>query len=319
MDVQYCEISIENFFNMKGEMPFDVFVRLSENKYTKIFKVGDLIDRKRFEIYSEKGVKELYIHRRNRRDYIAATERLVQRLLKQTNISTAEARRAIEELSEQTLFEIYEDHVFDEESVRRTQTTIKTYVNLVNSDVKSLANFINLARQETYLCRHSIATSVFALLLARAAANVNEKTLAIVGLGGMLHDMGMSRLPASITDSDRQMTPEEWTLIKTHCKIATQMVSGIPTFPTDVLTAIEQHHENWNGRGYPNGLRGEAIFYPARIIAIADAFSALTTRRGGRALYSAEDAISVMVTEEGKYDPQLLRVFMKLLEKKKAA
>lgn len=317
--MEYCEISIENFFNMKGEMPFDVYIRLGENKYTKVFKRGDLIDRKRFEIYSDKGVKQLYIHKSDRREYIAATERLVQRILKQQDVSTIEARRAIEELSEQTLFEIYEDRIFDEDTIRRAQTTVRVYVNLVNSDIKSLANFINLARQETYLCRHSIATAIFSVLLARAADNVNEKLLAIVGLAGMLHDIGMSKLPPEINDVDRRLTPDEWAKVKTHPKIAAQMVTGIPTFPVEVLTAIEQHHESWNGKGYPKGLKGEDIFYPARIIAIADSFSALTTRRGGRALYTAEDAIALMSTEEGKYDPKLIKIFTGLLGVKRKA
>lgn len=321
MNDAYCEISIENFFNMKGEMPFDVFVKITDVKYTRIFKKGDVIDRARFEIYSNKGVKELYIHRSDRKEYIAATERLVQKILAQSDITTNEAKRAVEELTEQTLFEIFDDRVFNEDSIRRTQTTIKVYISLVNSDIKALANFINLAKQETYLCRHSIATSIFGVLLARAAENVNEKTLAIIGLGGMLHDIGMSKLPAAINEVDRRLTPEEWTLVKSHPKLAIQMIQGVPSFPSEVALAIEQHHEHWNGKGYPRGLKGEEIFYPARVISIADSFSALTTRRAGRALYSPEDAIALMTTEEGKYDPKLLKVFTQLLgvNKKKIA
>jgi HD-GYP domain-containing protein (c-di-GMP phosphodiesterase class II) len=313
MTPEYCEISIENFFNMKGEMPFDVFIKIGDAKYTKIFKKSDQIDRSRFEIYSQKGVQQLFILRSERREYIAATERLVQKILQQKDLATVEARKAIEELSQQTLFEIYEDRVFDEETIRRAQTTVKVYVNLVNSDVRTLASFINLARQETYLCRHSIATSIFGVLLARAADNVNEKVLSIVGLGGLLHDIGMSKLPPAINDVDRKLTPQEWALVKSHPKVACQMIDGISAFPAEVKTAIEQHHEYWNGKGYPRGIKGEEIFYPARVIAIADSFSALTTRRAGRALYSPEDAVALMMTEEGKYDSKLMKIFATLL------
>lgn len=310
---EYCEISIDNFFNMKGEMPFDVYIRISDNKYTKIFKKSDQIDRARFEIYSQKGVQQLFILRSDRREYIAATERLVQKTLQQKDLSTAEARKAIEELAQQTLFEIFEDRVFDEDTIRRTQTTVKVYVNLVNSDIRGLASFINLARHETYLCRHSIATSIFGVLLARAAENTNEKLLQIVGLAGLLHDVGMSKLPPAINDVDRKLTPQEWALVKSHPRIASQMIAGIDSFPIEVKTAIEQHHEFWNGKGYPKGVKGEDIFYPARIISIADSFSALTTRRAGRALYTPDDAIALMMTEEGKYDPRLIKTFAGLL------
>lgn len=320
--MDYCEISIDNFFNMKGEMPFDCFIQLGPNKYTKIFKKGDIIDRKRFELYQTKGVKQIFILRIDRREYIAATERLVNRILAQKDISTAQAKEAIEEMTEQTLFEIFDDKVFDEDSIRRAHTTAKIYVQMLNSDVRTLAGFINLARHETYLCRHSIATSIFALLLARGAENQNEKLLTIVGLGGMLHDVGMSKLPKEINDADRKLTNEEWALVKAHPMVASKMVEAIETFPIEVRTAIEQHHEFWNGKGYPKGIKGEEIFYPARIIAIADSFSALTTRRAGRALYTAEDALAIMTTEEGaKYDPKLLKVFIQLFSasKKKSA
>lgn len=314
----FSEISIENFFNMKGELPFDVYIRITD-RFTKVFKKGDTIDRTRFEGYSEKGVKELYIHKSDRRNYIAATELLVKRILQEKNFDQKEANRAIEELSEQTLFEIYEDGVFNEDSVRRSLTTVKMFVNLVKSDIRALAGFINLARQETYLCRHSIATSIFSVLLARAADNVNEKLLTIVGLGGLLHDIGMSKLPHEINEVDRKLTEKEWGLVKTHPALAVQMIEAIPSFPVEVKTAIEQHHEWWNGKGYPKGVKGDDIFYPARIISIADSFSALTTRRGGRALYAPEDAVALMSTEEGKYDPKLLKKFVGLFNKKKSA
>lgn len=294
-------------------MPFDVYIRIGDAKHTKIFKKGDQIDRTRFEIYSQKGVQQLFILRTDRREYIAATERLVQKTLQQKDLSTNEARKAIEELAQQTLFEIFEDRIFDEDTVRRAQTTVKVYVNLVSSDIRGLASFINLARHETYLCRHSIATSIFGVLLARAADNVNEKVLQIVGLGGLLHDIGMSKLPPAINDVDRKLTPQEWALVKSHPKVASQMVADIESYPVEVQTAIEQHHEFWNGKGYPKGLKGEDIFYPARVIAIADSFSALTTRRAGRALYNPEDAVALMMTEEGKYDPKLMKVFLGLL------
>ncbi len=320
--MDYCEISIDNFFNMKGEMPFDCYIQLGPHKYTKIFKKGDVIDRKRFELYQTKGVTQIFILRTDRREYIAATERVVNRILAQRDLSTAQAKEAIEEMTEQTLFEIFDDKIFDEDSIRRAHTTAKIYVQMLNSDVRTLASFINLARHETYLCRHSIATSIFGLLLAKGAENQNEKLLTIVGLGGMLHDVGMSKLPKEINDADRKLTNEEWALVKAHPMVACKMVETIETFPVEVRTAIEQHHEFWNGKGYPKGIKGEDIFYPARIIAIADSFSALTTRRAGRALYTAEDALAIMTTEEGaKYDPKLLKIFIQLFSaaKKKSA
>ncbi len=317
----YSEISIDNLLSMTGQLPFGVYVQLSIDKFTLIFKKGDIVDKERFEHYSAKGVQQLYIHRSERRDYISATEVLVHKLKDAKEFNLAEAQKAIEELTEQTLFEIYEDKVFDEHSLRRTQTIIKSYIDILKVDPKNLATFINLSRQEAYPCRHAIATSVFSILLAKAAQNNNEKTLSIIGLGGLLHDLGMSKLPEDFDSVNRQLTPQEWAKVKSHPAMGIEMVNQLKGFPEEVKLVIEQHHEHWDGTGYPRGLRGPEIFYPARVVAIADAFSALTTRRGGRALYTPQDALALLLTESGKYDPALIKVFRTLfkVEIKKAS
>lgn len=297
---------------MKGELPFSVYIKISDEKFTQIFKKGDTIDPARFKKYADKGVKELYIHKNERREYITATEVLANRIQADPNIPLSEAHKVIEELTEQTMFEIFEDKIFDENSLRRAQIVVKSYLDVLKNDPKGLATFIHLSREESYPCRHAIATSVFAVLLAKAHDNINEKTLSIIGLGGLLHDLGMSKLPEGIEDLDRKLTPSEWDEVKKHPSYGTDMIQEIKGFPEEVKFVIEQHHESWDGSGYPRGLRATEIFYPARVVAIADAFSALTTKRGGRSLYKPEDALALLLTEHRKYDPQLIKAFRSL-------
>jgi HD-GYP domain-containing protein (c-di-GMP phosphodiesterase class II) len=306
----FTQINIDNLLAMSGELPFGVYIKLSDEKFTLIFRRGDLVDRERFRQYSQKGVKELFIHKTERRDYITATEVLVNKTQHDPQGSTAQ--RAVEELTEQTMFEIFEDKIFDESSLRRAQTTVQNYINIVKEDPSALSTFINLSREETYPCRHAIATSVFAVLLARAHQNQNEKMLMIIGLGGLLHDLGMSRLPEDLDDVDRRLTTEEWAQVKMHPAYGLEMIKEIKAFPEEVKLVIEQHHEHWDGSGYPRQLHASEIYYPARVVAIADAFSALTTRRGGRSLYKPEDALALLLTEQGKYDPQLIKAFRSL-------
>jgi len=309
---EYSQISIENLLSMTGELPFGVYIKISDDKFTLIFKKGDIVDGDRFNKYAQKGVKELYIHKAERREYITATEVLMNKIQANPTIPIAEAHKVIEELTEQTMFEIYEDKVFDEQSLRRAQVVVKSYIDILKNDPSGLATFINLSRDETYPCRHAIATSVFAVLLARASENKNEKTLMIVGLGGLLHDLGMSKLPQDFDDVNRKLTPDEWAEVKRHPHHGLEMIKDIKGFPEEVKFVIEQHHEHWDGSGYPRGIRATEIFYPARVVAIADAFSALTTKRGGRSLYKPEDALALLLTEHRKYDPQLIKAFRSL-------
>lgn len=319
---EFCQVAIEIFEKMKGSIPFDLYVQLAEHKYTKIFNRNDKIDMERFKNYEKKGAQSVFIRKKDRREYIGVTERVIKRLTMQENLSHSDASWAIAELSEQTLFEIYEDRIFDEDCLRRAQEIAQAYVKLLKTDIKVLTQFVQLCRNETYMVRHCISTAVIGLLIAYAAENINERMLEIVCLGGLLHDLGMGKLPAEIGDADRKLTAPEWAEVKQHPRLGLEMATGMKDFPTEALQVIEQHHENYNGTGYPKGLKGEEIYYPARIIAIADCFSALTTRRGGRALYPPEEALSLLMTEAGKFDPKLLKSFKELLnpaKKKKAA
>lgn len=309
---EFSEISIENIMNMNGEIPFAVHIRLSDSKFTQIFKKGDRVDLERVKHYSDKGVKQFYIHKSERNKYIVATEILVTKQQQNEETFKPEHIKAVEELTEQTLLEIHEDKIFDEDSLRRSQTIVKSYIDIVKKDPKALATFVILSKNESYECRHAIATAVFAILLAKADKNDNDKTLSIIGLGALLHDIGMSMLPESYGDVNRSLTREEWQEVKMHPAYGIQMIATMKSFPDEVKLVVEQHHEHWDGSGYPKGLRGPEIFYPSRVVAVADAFSALTTRRGGRSLYKPEDALSLLLTEQGKYDPQLIKAFRSL-------
>src|SRR5436305_8494071 len=153
---EFSQITLEVFFNMTGALPFDVYIRLSDTKFMRIFKRGDAIDRDRFQTYAAKGVDTLFIQRSDRRDYIAATERLFKRMVAKENITTTEASQALQEFTEQTLYEIYEDKTFDEQSMRWSQEIVRAFVTLLKTDVKVLTGFIHLSRNEIYMCRHGI-------------------------------------------------------------------------------------------------------------------------------------------------------------------
>ncbi len=314
---EYCEITLDVFLNMTGQLPFDVYIQLTPEKFTKLFKRGDDTDKGRFENYAKKGAEKLYIHRNDRRDYIGATERLIRKMVGSQKFMPKDAYRALEELSEQTLFEIFEDKIFDEESVYRAQDTIRSYVQVLKNDAGVLGQFIQLAKNETYMVRHSIAAAVFALLLGRAAQNTNEKLLEIIGTGALLHDIGMSALPSNINELDRKLTGPEWKAVKEHPDLGLKMTESLKNFPPEIYQVIAQHQESYDGTGYPKQLRAEEIYYPARIVAVADCFSALTTRRGGRSLFSPSEALALMQSERLKFDPTLMTAFTKLLSPKK--
>jgi HD-GYP domain-containing protein (c-di-GMP phosphodiesterase class II) len=106
----------------------------------------------------------------------------------------------------------------------------------------------------------------------------------------LLHDLGKIGVPDAVLNKAGPLTEEEWALMRRHPAIGLRILEGVPHM--DVVRAVVlTHHERWDGRGYPQGLRGEAIPRAARVFAVVDAFDAITTDRPYRAGASVEEAL----------------------------
>jgi putative two-component system response regulator len=131
--------------------------------------------------------------------------------------------------------------------------------------------------------------------------------------GGYLHDIGKVAVPDSILFKPGKLTPEEWVLMRTHSVRGEEICRPLRSL-AQVLPIIRNHHERWDGTGYPDGLRGEAIPILARVLQLADAFDALTTERPYKPAYPRETALEILLAESqaGCRDPLLSRLFTQM-------
>jgi len=132
-----------------------------------------------------------------------------------------------------------------------------------------------------------------------------------------LHDVGKVGIPDRILLKPARLTDKEFEIIKNHVEIGMEILSGHESFP--LLNAayyiIRDHHESWNGSGYPNGRKGSDIHIYGRICKVADVFDALTTKRVYKEAYSVEKAVSIMKDEmRGAFDPDILNTFVENIE-----
>jgi HD-GYP domain-containing protein (c-di-GMP phosphodiesterase class II) len=131
-----------------------------------------------------------------------------------------------------------------------------------------------------------------------------------------MHDIGNSGLPKDVLDKPGPLTAEEWQLVQQHTLLGSEIVNELE-FPIEVRPMIRNHHEHFDGTGYPDALRGDEIPMAARILCIADAFDALTSDRSYRPAFSTEQALHVMQSESGRvFDPNMFDVFKRLMEPK---
>lgn len=135
-----------------------------------------------------------------------------------------------------------------------------------------------------------------------------------VAIAGSFHDIGKFNLNENILNKSKKLTQEEFDYIKTH---VIESVDIIKSFlkDKDILSAVEQHHENVDGSGYPKGLNKEEIDNRAKIISICDVYDALTSNRTYRHKYSHAKALEEMSKMKNKFDPHLYEAFIKVVMK----
>ena len=133
-------------------------------------------------------------------------------------------------------------------------------------------------------------------------------------IGAFLYDIGKRSVPQDVLNKRGELTAEEWAIVKQHVLESERVVTDLDP-PWDMRPMVRHHHEHWDGTGYPDGLAGENIPVAARVLSIADAFTALTSKRSFRPQMTQQQALEVMEREVGsKFDPVLFKNFRALIE-----
>jgi putative nucleotidyltransferase with HDIG domain len=159
---------------------------------------------------------------------------------------------------------------------------------------------------------HLHRVQAYAMGLASALKVTDPKTLQAIEAAALLHDTGKIAIPEHILNKPGRLTAGEFETMKSHVQAGTDILSSID-FPYPVVPIVEAHHENWDGSGYPHGLRGEAIPIGARILSVVDCFDALTSDRPYRPAMDEDAAIAIIHERRGTfYDPTVVDTFTRV-------
>ncbi|MBB6634228.1 HD-GYP domain-containing protein [Cohnella thailandensis] len=162
--------------------------------------------------------------------------------------------------------------------------------------------------KDEYTAGHNYRVAMYGLQLARAM-NLDTEQMRALARGGLIHDVGKIRIPSEILNKPGKLDTHERTVIEQHPVIGYEMCKYIG-FMTEELSVIRHHHEKWDGTGYPDKLRGEEISLLARILAVADVYDALTSRRAYRDPWPQERALKAIVEGSGThFDPECVAAF----------
>jgi putative nucleotidyltransferase with HDIG domain len=181
-----------------------------------------------------------------------------------------------------------------------------TYLRVMQQWAESIES------KDLYTHGHCERVADYGCMLA-AAVGFSGRELTWFRMGGFLHDVGKTAVPAEVLNKPGKLDDNEWKIMQSHTTVGDDIVAEL-NFPWDIRPLVRSHHERWDGTGYPDRLAGEQIPFPARILCIADVYDALTTARSYRPALSQDEALRIMDKDAGRiFDPALYAVFRKLV------
>ena len=184
---------------------------------------------------------------------------------------------------------------------------------LLDSVLAMRSNLVQLSdirTHDSYTFAHSVNVAILSTMLG-SLCRFPREDLKMLTLGGLLHDVGKIDIPHKILNKPGALTDDEFTIMRTHAEKGRQRLAMLPGKGSSLLAAIAgQHHEFLDGRGYPRKLKGEGIHPFARIVAIADVYDALSSKRAYKKSYKPSIVHQIMTKNStGHFQPDLLNLF----------
>jgi len=156
----------------------------------------------------------------------------------------------------------------------------------------------------------AVNTAIFSFLIGKVMALPNYRLKTLI-TGALLHDIGMQKIPEAIVKKNGNLTRAELQQIKTHPLLSYQLVTRTLGYPDEVGVIVLQHHERWDGEGYPRKLKGAEIDILARIVSVADAFEAMISEKPYRNSMIGYQAMKHLMSDNGRrFDPDVLKAFL---------
>lgn len=234
-------------------------------------------------------------------------------------------------------FSSFEKESYDKKSLRIAENVAHSIATIINQAYLTKTIFNNITytfaelveKKDLETGDHINRMTKYSLVLAEhlydvsnAKYEVNSSFMQDMELYAPLHDIGKVGIPDKILNKPGKFTPEEWAIMKEHANIGADIISNLrdsleyfgKDFYQMALDIIRHHHERWDGTGYPYGLKGEEIPLSARIVAIADVFDALASKRSYKERMTFEECVEIILESRGShFDPVLVDVFEKNL------
>lgn len=198
-------------------------------------------------------------------------------------------------------------------NIQKAKNVVRSMVDLITRDRSALVGLTSIKNYDEYTYYHSVNVLILSLALGTVLP-LKKVPLSILGISALLHDIGKIKIPAEVLKKPGPLTSEEWAMIERHPLEGAEVLSSIPGLNKTAMIVAFEHHIGYDLSGYPKISPKRALHLYSKIVEIADAYDAITSRTYYRSPETPDNALSIMLQLSGAvFDPLLLKVFINMM------
>ncbi|MGZ3787204.1 MAG: HD domain-containing phosphohydrolase [Bacteriovorax sp.] len=271
-DENFSRIKIDEFYSSQAVL-FDIYIKLNDNKYLKILHAGDSFSKARIDKYkNEKKIDSLYFHNGDRRKFIQYNNFLAKKLIDNDAVPAYNKVNQLKNVSEKYIEEVFTVGIKPQvlEQGREVCETIYQLIEGQDDLFTVLRSFQNF---DPTAYSHSFLVTLYSTAIIKQFEWQSKTTIETTAMACMFHDIGKTLLPREMLNIRPQdMTPEQLDLYKKHPELGLQIVEPNRSINNSIKQIILQHHEAYDGSGFPYEKKGNKILTLANIVCLADDF-----------------------------------------------
>lgn len=254
----------------------------------------------------------VYIRSSEREGYFGAVSKNAAKIVQSADLSVREKAAVLTDYAVNVVEQLFSDPG-NPGTLNSAKDLTQQCVLYISSHHQAFLHLVELSSHDHYTYAHSVGVAAYTIALARQMGYQTADQLADAGLAGFLHDIGKSLVDPEIINKKGPLSEEEWASMKKHPENGSEILRRHKNIHPLVIAAAEGHHENMTGTGYPRGLTAQKLDPLIQVVSLADAFSALTTKRSYSVPRTSRDALMLMRDNlHTKFEPEMFKRFVLL-------
>lgn len=304
------------FLEIGGAEIFDIYYKTSTFGNTQFVKFASSHpshqEKFRKLIQSGESNEEFYIREEDLTKYHNLATKSLRNMISNPEIPFQEKTQKIYDVSKGIMKDFFDSNA-SEKILQSSEEVMDIMEQCLSKNEAGFHSLTMITSKDYYTYTHSVNVGLYCMSYG-IKTKMGPNDTRDLGLGGMLHDVGKSKIDASLINKNGKLTDTEFETIKSHSSLGTEILESMKCYGPNVIRMAGEHHEQYKGRGYPKGLVGEEISNFARICKVMDVYDALTTRRSYKKAMAPFDALILMGKQmEDEFDLDILGNFIRYM------